>query len=135
LITDLAFSTTLMSNPSVAPTHIRACLFWLKLGCISFGGPAGQVAIMHQDYVQALFGPEQLFAAGTFATALVTWFTFLPSFIFILAGGRFIGNSHNRPHLTNPLGAISAAMVGLITNLAILFYISFTVSTWIRHTN
>lgn len=72
-------------------------------------------------YVQALFGPEQLFLAGAFAAVLVTWFTFLPSFIFILAGGPFIESSHNSLHLTAPLSAITAAVVGVIANLAIFF--------------
>lgn len=36
----------------VAPTRAEALRYWLKLGCISFGGPAGQIAIMHEDLVE-----------------------------------------------------------------------------------
>jgi chromate transporter len=34
------------------PTFAEALCFWIKLGCISFGGPAGQVAIMHKELVE-----------------------------------------------------------------------------------
>ena len=33
------------------PTFAEAFRFWLKLGCISFGGPTGQIAIMHEELV------------------------------------------------------------------------------------
>lgn len=36
----------------VSPSFKDALLFWLKLGWISFGGPAGQIAIMHQELVE-----------------------------------------------------------------------------------
>src|SRR5256714_7768403 len=35
-----------------APTFREALAFWLKLGFISFGGPAGQIAVMHQELVE-----------------------------------------------------------------------------------
>lgn len=34
-----------------AVSRRQAFLFWLKLGCVSFGGPAGQIALMHQELV------------------------------------------------------------------------------------
>ena len=38
--------------PPVAPTRAAAFRYWWKLGWISFGGPAGQIAIMHHDLVE-----------------------------------------------------------------------------------
>ena len=38
--------------PPAAPSFAQALAYWLWLGCISFGGPAGQIAIMHQDLVE-----------------------------------------------------------------------------------
>ena len=72
-------------------------------------------------YVKALFGPESLFLAGALAACLVTWFTFLPSFILILAGGPFVESTHNDLKFTAPLSAITAAVVGVILNLALFF--------------
>jgi chromate transporter len=72
-------------------------------------------------YVKAVFGPDSLFLAGAVAASLVTWFTFLPSFIFILAGGPLIETTHNDLKLTAPLTAITAAVVGVIVNLALFF--------------
>ena len=72
-------------------------------------------------YGKELFGPESVFLAGAGAAAVVTWFTFLPSFIFILAGGPFIESTHNDLKFTAPLNAITAAVVGVILNLALFF--------------
>ncbi|MGN6377567.1 MAG: chromate efflux transporter [Gaiellales bacterium] len=45
--------TTAASQPAVVrPSEREAFWFWLKLGCISFGGPAGQIAIMHDELVE-----------------------------------------------------------------------------------
>jgi len=38
--------------PPARPTFAEAFRFWLKLGFISFGGPAGQIAIMHRELVE-----------------------------------------------------------------------------------
>jgi chromate transporter len=72
-------------------------------------------------YVNAVLGPESLFLAGAVAATLVTWFTFLPSFIFILAGGPLVESTHNDLKFTAPLTAITAAVVGVIVNLALFF--------------
>lgn len=72
-------------------------------------------------HVKAVLGPDNLFLAGALAATLVTWFTFLPSFIFILAGGPFVESTHNDLKFTAPLKAITAAVVGVILNLALFF--------------
>jgi len=72
-------------------------------------------------YVKALLGPDSLLLAGAVAASLVTWFTFLPSFVFILAGGPFIESTHGDLKFTAPLTAITAAVVGVILNLALFF--------------
>ncbi|MFZ6751118.1 chromate efflux transporter [Undibacterium sp. Ren11W] len=72
-------------------------------------------------YVKAVFGPEQQFLAGTLAAIIVSWFTFLPSFIFILAGGPVVEATHKNLSFTAPLTAITAAVVGVILNLALFF--------------
>ena len=70
---------------------------------------------------RALFGPDALFLAGAVAACVVTFFTFLPSFVFILAGGPLIESTHGQLKFTAPLTAITAAVVGVILNLALFF--------------
>lgn len=72
-------------------------------------------------YGQAALGGEHMFAAGALAAVLVTWFTFLPSFLFILAGGPLVESTHNVVGFTAPLTAVTAAVVGVILNLALFF--------------
>jgi chromate transporter len=72
-------------------------------------------------YGEAVLGPESLFLAGAAAACIVTWFTFLPSFIFILAGGPLVESTHGDIKFTAPLTAITAAVVGVILNLALFF--------------
>ncbi len=72
-------------------------------------------------WTKQLFGPDALFIAGAAAASVVTFFTFLPSFIFILAGGPLIETTHGNLKFTAPLTAITAAVVGVILNLALFF--------------
>jgi len=72
-------------------------------------------------YVQQVFGPEQAFLAGAVAAGIVTWFTFLPSFLFILAGGPLVESTHGELKFTAPMTAITAAVVGVVLNLALFF--------------
>ena len=62
-----------------------------------------------------------LFLAGAVAASVVTFFTFLPSFFFILLGGPFIESTHGKLKVTAPLTGIAAAVVGVIANLAVFF--------------
>jgi len=70
---------------------------------------------------QAVLGPDALLAGGMLAAAVVTFFTFLPSFVFILAGGPLVEATHGKLGFTAPLTAITAAVVGVILNLALFF--------------
>jgi len=72
-------------------------------------------------WTRAIFGAESLFLAGAVAAAVVTFFTFLPSFFFIFAGGPFIESTHGKLGFTAPLTGITAAVVGVIVNLAVFF--------------
>jgi len=69
----------------------------------------------------SLLGSEHLFFAGALGAVIVTWFTFLFSFVFIFAGAPIIESTHNEIKFTAPLTAITAAVVGVILNLALFF--------------
>lgn len=71
------------------------------------------------------------FVAGVLAAMVVTFFTFLPSFVFIFAGAPLIETTRGNVRLTAPLSAITAAVVGVILNLALFFaYHVFLQSQW-----
>ena len=72
-------------------------------------------------WAKQVLGPDMLFLGGALAATVVTFFTFLPSFIFILAGGPLIETTHGNLKFTAPLTAITAAVVGVILNLALFF--------------
>jgi chromate transporter len=60
-------------------------------------------------------------AAGLAGAAVATFFTFLPSFWFIIAGGPMVESTRGELKFTAPLTAITAAVVGVILNLATFF--------------
>jgi chromate transporter len=60
-------------------------------------------------------------AAGALAAGVVTFFTFLPSFLFILIGGPLVESGRQHSRLAAPLAAVSAAVVGGIAKLAVFF--------------
>lgn len=72
-------------------------------------------------WLHHVLGPDTAFWSGALAATVVTFFTFLPSFVFILAGGPLIETTHNQLRFTAPLTAITAAVVGVILNLALFF--------------
>ncbi|MSP47707.1 MAG: chromate efflux transporter [Alphaproteobacteria bacterium] len=59
--------------------------------------------------------------AGALAATLVVWVTFVPSFLWILVGAPYIERLRGLPRLDAALTAITAAIVGVILNLAIWF--------------
>lgn len=60
-------------------------------------------------------------AAAVLCAALTTWVTFLPSFLFILTGGPHIEKISALPWLSGALSGITAAVVGVVLNLAVDF--------------
>ncbi|MDD5250010.1 MAG: chromate efflux transporter [Rhodocyclaceae bacterium] len=72
-------------------------------------------------WTKQLFGGDALFLAGLAGAAVATFFTFLPSFLFILVGGPLVEATHGDIKFTAPLTGITAAVVGVIINLAVFF--------------
>jgi chromate transporter len=72
-------------------------------------------------WTAAALGADSLVLAGVLGACIVTFFTFLPSFAFILAGGPLVESTHGNLKFTAPLTAITAAVVGVIVNLALFF--------------
>ena len=72
-------------------------------------------------WTKSLFGPDSLLLAGIAGACVATFFTFLPSFLFILVGGPLVETTHGQLRFTAPLSGITAAVVGVIVNLALFF--------------
>jgi len=72
-------------------------------------------------WTKEIFGPDMLPLAGFAAASVATLFTFLPSFLFILLGGPAIEATRHDVKFTAPLTGITAAVVGVVINLAVFF--------------
>jgi len=72
-------------------------------------------------WTHQVLGADSLALSGIIAACVATFFTFLPSFIFILVGAPIVEGTRHNIKLTAPLSAITAAVVGVILNLAIFF--------------
>jgi chromate transporter len=72
-------------------------------------------------WTHAVFGPDALFPGGAAGAVVATFFTFLPSYLFILAGAPLIEATRGDLKFTAPLTGITAAVVGVIVNLAAFF--------------
>ena len=120
--------------------------FFTKAALLTFGGAYAvlpyvyQGAVEHYGWLSALQmidglalgettpGPLIMvvafvgfLGAGVAGALVATYFTFLPSFIFIFMGAPFIETTHGNLKFSAPLTGITAAVVGVILNLAVFF--------------
>ena len=111
--------------------------FFTKAALQTFGGAyavllyVNQAAVEHYQWLTTAqmmddlalgeTTPDTLFAGAALAACVATWVTFLPSFIFILAGGPWVESTRGNLRLTPPMAAVTAAVVGVIASLALFF--------------
>ena len=82
-------------------------------------------------WTKMLFGADSLALAGIAGASVATFFTFLPSFLFILAGGPLVETTHGQLRFTAPLTGITAAVVGVIVNLARVLRVARVLAEWL----
>jgi chromate transporter len=118
---------TAVSNQWLTPEQMMA---GLALGettpgplimIVAFVGYVGQALEVQRLGAGSHLIGVAMFIMGGLGAVVATWFTFLPSFVFILAGGPLVESTHGKLGFTAPLKAISAAVVGAIASLALLF--------------
>ncbi len=81
------------------------------------------MVVLFVAFVGAYRDPGSLdpWAAAILASLLVTWVTFVPCFLFIFLGAPYVERLRNNRQLTASLTGITAAVVGVIANLAVFF--------------
>lgn len=105
---------------------------WISAGqmmdALAFGETTPGPLVMVNAFVGYLGASQDIglshlpvFWAGALGACVVTLFTFLPSFVFILVGAPWIEATRKRPSFAAPLTAIGAAVVGVVVHLAMLF--------------
>ena len=146
------------SNADHGVPFSEAVKVWARVAALSFGGPAGQIAVMHrivveekkwigeQRFLQALNyctllpgplimvtqfvgflaawrepGALHPLLAATLGGLLTTWVTFTPCFLWIFFGAPFVEALRANKALSAALATITAAVVGVILNLAVWF--------------
>ena len=121
---------------AVLPYVAQQALFhfgWLKPGQMMDGlalaettpGPLIMV-LQFVGFIGAWQHPEGLspLLAGTLGALITTWATFTPCFLWIFLGGPHIEQLRGNVKLTTALSAITAAVVGVVMNLAVWFAIN-----------
>jgi chromate transporter len=85
-------------------------------------GPLVQV-VQFVGFMGAYRNPGMLdpLVAGVLGSVVVTWVTFIPCFLFIFLGAPYIEYLRGKESLTAALSGITAAVVGIILNLAVWF--------------
>jgi len=118
---------------AVLPYVTQQALFhygWLKPGQMMDGlglaettpGPLIMV-LQFVGFMGAWQHPEGLPAlvAATIGALITTWATFTPCFLWIFLGAPYIEQLRDNTRLTSALSAITAAIVGVVLNLAVWF--------------
>jgi chromate transporter len=118
---------------AVLPYVTQQALFhygWLKPGQMLDGlglaettpGPLIMV-LQFVGFMGAWHHPEGLppLVAATLGALITTWVTFTPCFLWIFVGGPYIERLRGNKNLTSTLSAITAAIVGVVLNLAVWF--------------
>jgi chromate transporter len=136
----------LLASSGSTGTLTQMGAFFTKAALVTFGGAYAVLPYVYQGAVEHfhwLTGPQMIdglalgettpgplimvvafvgfVGAGVAGAVVATWFTFLPSFVFILAGGPLVEATHGKLGFTAPLSAITAAVVGVVVNLALFF--------------
>ena len=134
---------------------LQMAWLFLKTGLFSFGGAYASMAFLQQGAVEqhqwltssqlldgvalsvATPGPFMLFttftgfvAGGLSGAIIATFFVFLPSFVFVLGGARYIEAVRNNHSLQSFLAGVSAGVVGVIIVVSIDLLPAALVDLW-----